>query len=111
MPDYETRLTAVEEEVARLRDLVEERAEAAAEDYSNIADMIRMEFKMQDRRIEQRFQKQDRRMDRMEADISELKTDVAGLKTDVAGLKADVASLTSDMSAVLKILTTKLGPI
>ena len=117
MPDIEERLTAVEEEVARLRDFVAERDEAIKADLANIPDLIKLEFRLQDQKNDRRFAAVDRRFDAMEADIAELKTDIAELKTDVSELKKDVSELKrdvselkNDMGSVLKILNDQFGP-
>jgi outer membrane murein-binding lipoprotein Lpp len=99
MPDVESRLTDLEQQVKALTD----NQDAIMADAAKVPENIGVNFRVLNRNIDAKFAAQDRKIDR-------LQTDVAGLKTDVGHLKTDVADLKTDVSAILRILSEHFKP-
>jgi archaellum component FlaC len=106
MPDVESRLTDLEQQVKALTD---NQADIIA-DAAKVPETIGVNFRVLNRNIEARFTAQDRKIDRLHTDIGGVKADIADLKTDVADLKTDVADLKTDVSAILRILGEQFKP-
>jgi outer membrane murein-binding lipoprotein Lpp len=99
MPDVESRLTDLEQQVKALTD----NQDAIMADAAKVPENIGVNFRVLNRNIDAKFAAHDRKFDR-------LQTDVAGLKTDVTDLKTDVSDLKTDVAAILKILSEQFKP-
>jgi peptidoglycan hydrolase CwlO-like protein len=120
MPDVESRLTDLEQQVQALT----ENQDAIIADAAKVPDSLALNFRILTRSIDAKFAAHDRKIDRLQedvsglkadvsglkADVSGLKTDVRGLKTDVKDLKTDVSDLKTDVAAILKILGGQFRP-
>jgi uncharacterized protein YceH (UPF0502 family) len=103
MPDVESRLTDLEQQVKALTD----NQDAIMADAAKVPENLGVNFRILNRNIDAKFAAQDRKIGLVQAD---LKADVADLKTDVADLKTDVADLKTDVAAILRILGEQFKP-
>lgn len=106
MPDVESRLTNLEQQVQALT----ENQDAIIADAAKVPESIGLNFRLLNRNIDAKFAAQDRKISALDHKVDGLAVDVADLKIDVSNLTVDVSDLKTDVAAILRILGEQFKP-